>query len=338
MPSVIDYPTKKRTSVLTTLRFQLLIPGSRVPTTYAITAEAAQAPVTDISIDSGSPVTAGDTAITLSAPITLPNHAKIAFANGVNARLTSAAAATATLAVAPIKDPLTGEPTGGGTAIPASTPGVYNHGTLNAGDEYLSVEPIPKALFPGEELFFGPSGANTKVTVATYAPAGATVLECLPLPATISDGDSASTFATISIAGATDASPTSQPKIVDATTFADGAGYSGLTTGTNRTLNFTFQDVEGDPGASILKQMLYIDRNFDREIYAILKRNAGFKIQPETYEGACIMTQGDQSSAVQDIITLTANLQFQGGSFKYTPTDGDYNMITEEYTPPGLAV
>ena len=129
MPTIIDYPVKKRTSVLTTLRFQLLPPGSRTPTIYNITAEAAQTAVAGIAIDSGSPVTAGDVSITLAAPVTLPNRAKIAFANGVNVRLTSAASATATLAVAPVKDPLTGEPTGGGTAIPASTTGIYNHGT-----------------------------------------------------------------------------------------------------------------------------------------------------------------------------------------------------------------
>ena len=338
MPTIIDYPTKKRTSVLTTLRFQLLPPGTRTPTVFTITAEAAQTAVPGIAIDSGSPVAIGATSITLAAPVTLPNRAKIAFANGVNVRLTSAASATATLAVEPVKDPIAGEPRGEGTAIPASTTGIYNNGTLTAGDEYLSVEALPVPIFPGEELFFDPEGVNTKVTVATYAPLGATVLECLPLPATIADGAIANTFATVAIAGATDASPSSAPKIVDATNFTDGAGYSGLTTGTNRTLNFTFQDIEGDPGASILKQMLYIDQNFDREIYAILKRNAGFKIQPEQYEGACIMTQGDQSSPVQDIVSLTANLQFQGGSFRYTPTDGDYNMVTQEYTPPGLAV
>lgn len=338
MPTAIDYPVKKRTSVLTTLRFQLLPPNSRVPTTYTITAEAAQTAITGIALDSGAPVLAGATSVTLSAPVTLPNRAKIAFANGVNVRLTSAAAASATLAVEPVKDPLTGEPTGGGTAIPASTAGIYNHGTLVAGSEYLSIEPLPVAIFPGEELFFDAAGDNVKVTVATYAPTGATVLEVLPTPADIDDGDTASTFATIAIAGATDASPASQPKVVDATTFADGAGYAGLVTGTNRTLNFTFQDVEGDPGSSILKQMLYIDQNFDREIYAILRRNAGFKIQPEQYEGACIMTQGDQSSPVQDIVSVTANLQFQGGSFRYTPTDGDYNLLTGEYVPPGLAV
>lgn len=338
MPTVIDYPVKKRTSVLTTLRFQLLPSGTRTPTIYTITAEAAQTAVTGIAIDSGSPVTAGAVSITLSAPVTLPNKAKIAFANGVNVRLTSAASSTATLAVEPVKDPTTGEPTGGGVAIPASTTGVFNHGTLGAGDEYLSVQPLPTALFPGEELFFDAAGDNVKVTVATYAPQGAVVLEVLPLPAAVDDGDTAATFATVAIAGATDASPTSQPKIVEATNFTSGAGYEGLTTGTNRTLNFTFQDIEGDPGASILKQVLYQDTNFDREIYAILKRNAGFKIQPEQYEGACIMTQGDQSSPVQDIVSITANLQFQGASFQYTPTDGDYNLLSGAYVPPGLAV
>ncbi len=338
MPTIIEYPVTKQTSVLTTLRFQLLPLGTRTPTTYTITAEAAGTPVTGIAIDSGTPVLAGATSITLSAPVTLPNRAKIAFANGVNVRLTSAAAATATLAVEPVKDPITAQPTGGGTAIPASTTGVYNHGLLTAGAEYLSVEPLPTAIYPGEELFFDAAGDNVKVIVATYAPQGAVVLETLPIPAAIDDGDTASTFATVAIAGATDASPTSQPKIVDATNFTSGAGYEGLTTGTNRTLNFTFQNILGDPGSDILKSILYNDVTYNREIYAILKRDAGARNQAETYEGACIATQGDQSSPVQDLIAITANLQFQGASFRYTPTDGAFDLLTGAYNPPGLAV
>lgn len=338
MPDIIDYPTKKRTSVLTTLRFQLLTRGSRTPTSYAITAATAQTPVTGIAIDSGSPVNIGATSVTLSASVTLPNRAKLTFANGVSVRLTSAAAATATLAVEPVKNPATGVARGDGVAIPAGTTGVYNHGTLTAGDEYVSVEPLPVAIFPGEELFFDAAGDNVKVIVATYAPAGATVLECLPIPATITQGHVANTFATVAIAGATDASPSSSPKTVDSTTFASGAGTEMLITGVNRTLNFTFQDTEGDPASEILKQILYNDTQYDREIYAILKRDAGDRLIAEQYEGAAIPTQGDQSSPVQDIVSITANLQFQGASFRYTPTDGAFNIETGAYTPAGLAV
>ena len=332
MPTIIDYPVTKQTSVLSTLRFTLLPVGTRVPTTYTITADADQTPVTGIVIDSGSPVSVGDTSITLSTAVTLPNRAKITFANGMSVRLASAAASTATLTVDPVKR---NPNSSSDVSIPASTPGTYNHGLISLGAEYLSVEALPTAIFPGEELFFG----ATKVTVATYAPAGAVVLEILPLTAALSDGDTATTFATAAIAGGTDASPSSAPKIVDATNFTSGAGYEGLTTGTNRTMNFTFQNILGDPGSDTLKQILYNDLAYNREIYAILKRDAGDRQQAETYEGACIATQGDQASPVQDLINITANLQFQGASFKYTPTDGAFDIFNPaSYIPPGLAV
>lgn len=332
MPTIIDYPVTKQTSVLSTLRFVLLPVGSRVPTPYTITADANQTPVTGIVVDSGSPVSVGDTSITLSTAVTLPNRAKIVFANGMNARLSSAASSTATLTVEPIKK---NPNSSTNVSIPASTTGTYNHGLIDLGTEYLSVEALPTAIFPGEELFFG----ATKVTVATYAPAGAVVLEILPLTTALTDGNTATTIATAAIAGGTDASPSSAPKIVDATNFTSGAGYEGLTTGTNRTMNFTFQNILGDPGSDTLKQILYNDLAYNREIYAILKRDAGDRAQAETYEGACIATQGDQASPVQDLISITANLQFQGASFKYTPTDGAFDIFNPaSYVPPGLAV
>lgn len=332
MPTIIDYPTTKLTSVLSTLRFALLPVGTRVPTSYSIVVAAAQTAVTGIVVGSGAPVNAGATSITLATAVTLPNRAKITFANGISARLSSAAVSSTSLAVDPIKK---NPNSATNVSIPASTIGTYNHGLIAANSEYLSVEATPVALYPGEELLFG----GTKVTVATYAPLGTRVLEILPLSAALTAGTVATTYATAAIAGATDASPSSAPKIVDATNFTSGAGYEGLTTGTNRTLNFTFQSILGDPGSDILKQVLYQDRAFDREIYAILKRDAGDRVRAETYEGACIMTQGDQSSAVQDIVTVTANLQFQGASFKYTPTDGAFNIFDPAaYIPPGLAV
>ena len=332
MPTIIDYPVTKQTSVLSTLRFVLLPVGSRVPTSYTITANADQTPVTGIAIDSGSPVSVGDTTVTLATAVTLPNRAKVTFANGMSVRLTSAAAASTSLAVESVKR---NPNSSNDVSIPANTAGTYNHGLITLGAEYLSIEPLPTALFPGEELFFG----LTKVTVATYAPAGAVVLEILPLSAALADGDIATTIATAAIAGGTDASPNSAPKIVDATNFTSGAGYEGLTTGTNRTMNFTFQNILGDPGSDTLKQILYNDLAYNREIYAILKRDAGDRQQAETYEGACIATQGDQASPVQDLINITANLQFQGASFRYTPTDGAFDIFNPaSYVPPGLAV
>ncbi|EKU98038.1 hypothetical protein Lepto7375DRAFT_7297 [Leptolyngbya sp. PCC 7375] len=336
MPTIIDYPVTKQTSVLSTLRFVLLPVGTRTPTSYTVVADADQTPVTGIVVDTGSPVSVGDTTVTLATAVTLPNRAKVTFANGMSVRLTSAAAASTTLAVEPVKrNPNSSTD----VSIPADTAGTYNHGLITLGAEYLSVEALPVSIFPGEELFFDVGGANTKVTVATYAPAGAVVLEILPLTAALTDGDTAATFATAAIAGATDASPSSAPKIVDATNFTSGAGYEGLTTGTNRTLNFTFQNILGDPGSDTLKQILYNDLAYNREIYAILKRDAGDRQQAETYEGACIATQGDQASPVQDLINITANLQFQGASFRYTPTDGAFDIFNPaSYVPPGLAV
>ena len=332
MPDIIDFPVTRQTSVLTTLRFALLPFGSRVPTMFTVTADADQTPVTGIVVDSGSPVSVGDTTITLQTAVTLPNRAKITFANGINARLTSAAVASSSLAVEPIKR---NPNSSNDVSIPANTTAVYNHGTIGLGSEYISIEPLPTAIFPGDVLLFG----TTPVTVATYAPQGAVVLETLPITAALADGDIAETFATAAIAGATDASPSSAPKIVEATSFTSGAGYEGLTTGTNRTLSFTFQNILGDPGSDILKQVLYQDNAFNREVYAILLRDAGDRQQAETYEGACIVTQGDQSSPVQDIISITANLQFQGASFRYTPTDGAFDIFDPaSYVPPGLAV
>lgn len=332
MPTIIDYPTGKQTSVLSTLRFALLPIGSRTPTVYTITADADQTPVTGIVVDSGSPISTGDTTVTLATAVTLPNRAKVTFANGISVRLTSAAAASTSLAVEAVKR---NPNSANDVSVPANTTGTYNHGLITLGAEYLSVEPTPVQIFPGDELFFG----STKVTVARYAPAGTVVLEILPLTAALSDGNTATTFATAAIAGATDASPSSAPKTVDATNFTSGTGAEMLTTGTNRTLSFSFQLILRDPGSDILKQILYEDRAYNREFYAILKRDAGDRQIAEQYEGACIATTGDQTSPVQDIVSISASLQFQGASFKYTATDGSFDIFNPAaYIPPGLAV
>ncbi|MEO1521987.1 MAG: hypothetical protein AAFU78_14580 [Cyanobacteria bacterium J06633_2] len=310
MGLVLNYPVQKETSVDTELRFAPLPPGTRDPVTYTITAAVAGTSVTDVTVANGNDVQVGDTTITINAlSANIPNRAKIEFNNGVNVRLTAAASATdTTLTVEAVQAVDRDQETG--VAIPAATVGAYNAGTLDQNTQYLSVTALPVALWVGEVLNFG----GTEVTVTDDVPAGASEIEILPLSAAITQGTTASTLATYYIAGATDASPSSNPKLVDATTFTSGAGNEQLITGTNRTLSFTFQDVVGDPGVEFMKQILYNDERFDREVYAILRRKT-----EQVYEGACIPTQGDQSSPVQDIVTITANLQFQGRSFRYTP-------------------
>ena len=316
MGSIINYASQRGTSVFTELRFVLLPRGTRVPTSYTITVGDA---TTAINVTtSASATAAGATTLTLATSATIPAFSKIRFANGVEARVNGAgvSAATAVTLLYPLV-----------RSIPASTTGTVAASVLTEGSEYLPVTPIPTNLYPGEKLSFN-SGAYTAV-VSDFAPAGAIALQVQPLAAAATAGHTASTLATLYIAGATDASPSSQPKVVDAANFNSGAGMEQITTGTNRTVSSTMQRVIGDPGCDLLMQMLYNDQFYDREIFATLKRPFG-----EEYAGAAIMTSGNQSSPVQDLITVQADLQFQGSSFVYTPPTGGFNPGTGAYTPP----
>jgi hypothetical protein len=316
MGSIINYASERGTSVFTELRFVLLPLGTRVPTSYTITVGDA---TTAINVTTAASVTAaGATTITLASNATIPAFSKIRFANGVEARVNGAgvSAATTVTLLYPLK-----------RALPASTAGTVAASVLTLGSEYLPVTPIPTNLYPGEKLSFN-SGAYTAV-VSDFAPAGAIALQVQPLLAAATAGHTASTLATLYIAGATDASPSSQPKTVDAANFLSGSGMEMITTGTNRTVSFSFQRIVGDVGADLLMQMLYNDTYYNREIYATLKRPFG-----EEYAGAAIMTSGNQSSPVQDLITVQADLQFQGSSFVYTPPVGGFDPGTGAYTPP----
>jgi hypothetical protein len=316
MGSIVNYASARGTSVFTELRFVLLPRGTRVPTSYTVTVGDA---TTAINVTTAaSPTAAGSTSLTLATSATIPPFSKIRFANGVEARVNGAgvSAATAVTLLYPLV-----------RSIPASTTGTVAASVLTQGSEYLPVTPLPTNIYPGEKLSFN-SGAYTAV-VSDFAPAGAIALQVQPLAAAATAGHTASTLATMYIAGATDASPSSQPKTVDAANFLSGAGMEMITTGTNRTVSFTFQRIIGDPGADLLMQMLYNDQFYDREIYATLKRPFG-----EEYAGAAIMTSGNQSSPVQDLITVQADLQFQGSSFVYTAPVGGFNPATGSYVPP----
>jgi hypothetical protein len=316
MGSIINYASERGTSVFTEMRFVLLPKGTRVPTSYTVTVGDA---TTAINVTTSAAITpVGATTLTLATTATIPAFSKIRFANGVEARVgaTGVAAATSVTLLYPLV-----------RAIPASTTGVVAASLLTLGSEYLPVTPIPTNIYPGEKLSFN-SGAYTAV-VSDFAPAGAIALQVQPLAAAATAGHTASTLATLYIAGATDASPSSQPKTVDAANFLSGAGMEMITTGTNRTVSFTTQRVIGDPGVDLLMRILYDDAFYSSEIYATLKRPFG-----EEYSGAAILTSGNQSSPVQDLITVQCDLQFQGSSFAYKPPTGAFNPGTGAYTPP----
>lgn len=315
MGSIINYASQRGTSVFTELRFVLLPKGTRVPTSYTVTVGAASAA---INVTTSAAATAvGATTLTLASNATIPAFSKIRFANGVEVRTASAVSSATSV---PLLYPLI-------RAIPASTAGTVAASTLAVGSEYLPVTSLPTNIYPGEKLSFN-NGAYT-VVVSDFAPAGAIQLQVQPTTVLAVENHTASTLATMYIAGATDASPSSQPKTVDGANFLSGAGSEMITTGTSRTMSFTFQRIVGDPGADLLCQMLFNDQFYDREIYATLKRPFG-----EEYAGAAIMTSGNQSSPVQDLITVQADLQFQGSSFVYTPPVGGFNPATGAYTPP----
>lgn len=318
MGSIINYPSQRGTSVFTELRFVLLPKGTRVPTTYTITAGTAASAITALTLSAAvAPV--GATTLTLASSASIPARSKITFANGVSVR-TAGAVSSATSV--PLLYPLIRE-------IPASTVGSVAASVLTAGSTNLPVTALPTNLYPGEKLIFDVGGTPKTVVVSDFAPAGAIAVECQPTAVTVVANNTATTTATLYIAGATDASPSSQPKTVDAANFLSGAGMEMITTGTNRTLSFSFQRIVGDAGADLLMAILYSDEFFDREIYATLKRPFG-----EEYAGAAIVTSGNQSSPVQDLITVQADLQFQGSSFVYTPPTGAFNPGTGAYSPP----
>ena len=316
MGSIINYASERGTSVFTELRFVLLPLGTRVPTEYTITVGAAAAAI-NVTTAAGA-TAAGASSITLASAATIPAYSKIRFANGVEARVDGTGVSSAT--TVNLLYPLV-------RAIPASTAGTVAASSLAIGTEYLPVTPLPTNIYPGEKLSFD-SGAY-EVVVSDFAPAGAIALQVQPTTVLAVENHTASTLATLYIAGATDASPSSQPKTVDAANFLSGAGMEMITTGTNRTVSFSFQRIIGDPGADLLMQILYSDVYYNRECYVTLKRPFG-----EEYAGAAILTSGNQSSPVQDLISVQADLQFQGSSFVYTPPTGAFNPATGAYTPP----
>ena len=181
------------------------------------------------------------------------------------------------------------------------------------GAESLAVTALTTKLYAGERLKFGPS--NLLAVVADDCAVGATTIPTLPLGAEIETALTARTYATLFVAGATDASPSSQPKTTDATNFNSGAGSEMAVIGTSRTLSFTFNRIEGDVGGDALMQVLYNDDYYNREIYAFVERTNG-----EIYSGAAIATTGAQQGPVQEKVTMNVNLQFQGTSFRFQPS------------------
>lgn len=184
-----------------------------------------------------------------------------------------------------------------------------------AGAESLTIAAMTVPLYAGARLTVVGSDPAHVIEVAETAAVGETTLSILPLEEAIADTDTATTYATIFVAGCTDAAPSSQPKTTDATNFLSGAGSEMAVVGTSRTLSFNFNRVVADPGGDAIMQILFNDEYFDREIYAYVERTNG-----EIFEGAAIATTGSQAGPVQEKITMQVNLQFQGDSFVFTPS------------------
>jgi hypothetical protein len=188
-------------------------------------------------------------------------------------------------------------------------------GLVNAvGSRLVAVEPTPAFLDAGEVLMFG----ATSVTLTDSAPAGSTLLFCLPLPDALAAGVSAATRGLLTVVGATNASPVASPKTTDATTYLSGTGVEMAIVGSNRTLNMSFNRVTGDMGGCLIMALLYEQPFLDREVWAEIVRPNG-----ERYEGACVVTSGNQAAPVQEKVTQEANMQFQGDSFVFTPAEVD---------------
>lgn len=294
----VNFPSQNIVTTGTTLRLKMLPLNSRTLPTLTITTATAG---TDVSVTTSAIVNKGATTVTVaSLSAAIPNKAKILFANGVTVRLSAAAASGATtLSIEAAPD-----------AIPSGATGTFKAGTLAQGTMYLSVAALPADLDVGEILTFG----AVTVTVTDFAPIGSTVVDILPLPSLLTAGATATTLALLQLVGVVDCTPNSAPKTVDITNYTSGVGNEMVVTAVSKTMNMTFNRIVGDRGGIEIMKLLYDNSFYNREIYAQLIRPFD-----GTYEGAAIVTQGDQQSGIQDLVKQTANLQFQGVSFKYTP-------------------
>lgn len=298
----IQYASKVITTVGTTVRLKPLPPNSRTLATYAVVIAAPTTTTITPAVTA-----AGATTVVVSAlNFAMRSGTALNFGAKAVTLIADADKGATSIRTTPV-------PTGGlATTDTASyTP------TANAlNNTEITVAATSTFIDAGEILSFG----GTLVTITKSAAVGALNLFCRALSGAVTG--SASTKGLVALVGATDASPSSQPKTTDTSNYLSGVGDEMAIVGVSRTLNVTFNEIEGDLGGIIIKAMLFTDQYYDREIYAIVQRPNG-----EIYEGAAIVTQGQGQAPVREKVTRTANFQFEGASFIYTPPTIDANKI-----------
>lgn len=280
---------------------RLLASGTRVPPTFTITSAAAG---TNVNVSITAAAIVGATSLTVSATSgAIPTRSKIYLSDGTFVRTSAAAASGATtLTVDPLR-----------SAVASGTTGVYNAGTLSVGSMFLPVTALPTDIDAGDVLVFT---GNNRVTVSDYCPAGATVIECLPLAGAVTAGQTATTNALSTVASVTQANPSPERKIVETTSMASGSGMERLATATGQTISLTYQIVTGagelqDRGGSVLTQIIYDPAFFNREVYIRLTVPGD-----GTYQGAAMVTDAPRQGDIQDRVIQTCNMQYQGTSFQ----------------------
>ena len=301
--SVINYPSGIITTVNTSVRVRPLVRGTRQLPTYTI---AAIAPSVQSITTSAAAITGATTLNITASPIPIRAGISLTFGTVTVTVTRQAKMGDLSLSISAASG-----------AIASGVSATYTPVANAIGNTLLSVSPTPTFLDSGEILTFGTS----KAVVVDQSPVNSTLIQVAPLAAAVTPSSTATTKALLAVVGATDASPSSAPKTTDTTNYLSGAGMEMATIGTNRTLNVTFNEIEGDLGGIIIKQILFNDIHYNREIYAVVSRPNG-----EQYEGAAIVTQGDGQAPVQEKVTRTANMQFQGSSFIYTPPTADVTV------------
>lgn len=294
--NVIRYPSAIVTTVNTTVRLRPLPLNTRALPTFTITAIT---PAAQTFTTSAITNAAATTVAVTATPVALLAGETLTFTSTTVTLTADAPQGSTSLTIAPSPG-----------SIASAATATYTPVANALGNFRLFVSPTATFLDAGEQLTFG----GVTATLTRPAPLGSRVLFCQALSGAVANNATASTIALFTLVGATDASPSSAPKTTDTTNYTSGAGMEMAIIGTNRTLSVSYNQINGDLGAIAIQQILFNDAQFNREVYARIVRANG-----EIYEGAAIVTSGDGQSPVQEKVTRTVNMQFQGSSFVYTP-------------------
>jgi len=293
----LDFPTQPVTTIGTTVKIQLLDEGFGSPNQYLITSDAP----TDTTITVAAAAVQAAREITIN-PLegAIPNLTKVTFGTVEVTLRRPAREGETKLFINPSP-----------AAIPAAATANFAASAIanTASANLIQVTPTPVYLDIGEVLDFG----GVIAILSQPAPAGSTQLLVLPLAVALTTGAEAITIALVNVVGATNATPSSNPKTSDSTTYLSGSGVSMAIVGSNRTLNLSFNHIEGDMGGAILMAILYNEQFLGREVWAEVVRDNG-----ETYRGRATLTTGNQTAPTQEKVTQEANMQFQGDSFEFT--------------------